>query len=662
MRTQDQNQREVLARFAMARNSRQLGESLGFWMESGALGALVLWVRDRPAAPLRATWHRGIVADDATWSAYARAEASPIRLAVETGTPQTADPAAPPLASSGLSHWTAIALDDVDGSRVGVALVGRQEPGQAPGSEVVLRVLGPALSRVLEAERNAVRAGLFDHLTELTADGVIVATPDGDYLAYNPALENLSGWSETEIRRHGWTHLAYPDPAVRRELQRGIAALVRGAPSEGIVRSIRCSDGTDIQARIWSRLQPHPSGAAPAMLGVIRDVTNESIGRRKAIWEESHTQIGRLAGGIAHEFNNLLAAILGHAELIAAHAEEGSAIESSAETIVQSAERGSGLSSQLLAFSGSRNLRLQPVDIRRLVHDATRLFAPRLPDAVSLRVVDTGGESTLFVEGDASQLQQVLVNLLTNAVDAMSDHDGDGQITVTVDSQPMPENVRYRAPGAPDPTAEVVRVRVHDQGPGFSEDALAHLFVPFFSGKAHGHGLGLAAVRGLMASHTGAIDVHNDEEDGGGIVDLYLLPSLRPELTLPTPPEDSAGHERIWVVDDQPAILEFTQISLTSQGYAVRVFATLEAVMTAISDLEHGLSSATPAVVVLDVVMPDGGGPVVREALRRAGIDVPILWTSGHAPEHVTLPEADGAFLQKPFHGADLAAAIRRLL
>jgi PAS domain S-box-containing protein len=647
---------EVLARFAVAATSRQIGESLAFWRAAGVVDGLVLWVRDRPGGPLRVVWHEGVAADDAAWSAYARAEGSPIRLAAEHGTEHPASRRTPPLSTSTLEHWRAIPLNGIDGTQVGIVLIGTREPTPPRDGDVVFGVLGPALGRVIGAEHDAMKAGLFDQLAELTSDGVIVATPEGEYLAYNPALQSLSGWSEDEIRRHGWTHLAYPDPAVRADLQRGIAALVRGAPSEGITRTIRCKDGTDIETRIWSRLQPHPGGAAPSMLGVIRDVTSESIGRRRAIWEESHEQVGRLAGGIAHEFNNLLAAILGHAELIEARSNDAATV-ASARTIVQSAERGSGLSTQLLAFSGSQNLQLQPIDVCAIVEDAGALFRPRLPPNTTIHVSHRDGVPR--IDGDAGQLQQILVNLLRNAADALEEQDGPRAIRMTVDTSDLPSTVRYRAPDAPEPGTHMVRIRVADSGPGFSEDALAHLFVPFFSGKRTGHGLGLAAVRGLVASHTGAVDVHNE---GGGIVDLFFPPSQRPELTLPDANADSAGHERVWVVDDQPSILEFTQIWLTSQGYAVRVFESLAAVREAIGALHTGRASASPAVVVLDVVMPDGGGLEVRKMLRDAGLDVPILWTSGHAPESVTLPESDGAFLQKPFHGNELAAAIRHLI
>ncbi|MEZ4317894.1 MAG: ATP-binding protein [Myxococcota bacterium] len=639
---------QVLVHLAAAATARQVAESLAGWVVSGQLQAIAVWTLDGRTGPLRPLHAEGVDASILEWKVLPGTQQSPLWRAIESGEDLVLTEVSEKLAATGVPHWRVVLLRGKAGNAVGVALCGLEGEEAPEHSETVFHTAGLALERAQHADRHAVFAGLFAHVAELTRDGVITATPDGAILAYNPALEKLAGWTPEEVRTHGWTNLVYPDPVVRDDLQRGIVALMMGTPSEGVVRTLACKDGTQLNAAIWSRLVPHPSGFPPAMIGVLRDVTSDRVARRRAIWEESHAQLGRLAGGIAHEFNNLLAAVMGHAEIVALLATDES-IRSHADTIVRSAERGAELSTQLLAFSGSGNTRTDPVSIPSIVGQVAELFRARLLPGVTLDVSVTPGLPP--IEADAGQIHQVLMNLLGNALDAVGPS---GTLTLAADLAPIPEAVRYRSPHAPGPDDALVRLRLRDDGPGFSADALANLFVPFYSGKAQGHGVGLPAVRGIVGAHGGAIDVWNDS---GAVIDVYLPVSTRPELTLPALLHDSPGHgEHVWLVDDQPAVLEFSTISLESRGYAVRGFATVAALREALTrDFEP------PGVVVLDVVMPDGGGPAALEALTDAGLAPAVVWTSGHTPDHVELPE-DAAFLQKPYTGADLASVVNRAL
>ncbi|MCB9674903.1 MAG: PAS domain S-box protein [Alphaproteobacteria bacterium] len=638
---------DILARLAAAGTAREVAACLHGWVEEGRLRAFALWTLDNDTGPLRSLHAEGIDAAVSEWNVLPHDARSPLWRALDSGEGLLPAPMRADLAREGVEHWDIHVLRSPAGERLGVVLCGCPTAGVPEGTRIVLGALGAALARARRADADAVRSGLFAHVAELVSDGLIVATPDGAVPVYNPALARLTGWSPDDVRTHGWTNLVYPDPVVREDLQRGIVALMRGTPSEGIVRTLARKDGTEVSAAIWSRLVPHPSGFAPAMLGVFRDATGERLARKRAIWEESHAQLGKLAGGIAHEFNNLLAAIMGHADLVALRSDDPQ-VRSHAETILRSAERGADLSTQLLAFSGSGNTKTRAVSVATIVEQAAALFAPRVPPDVAFdHAIDA---SLPPVEADPGQLQQVLMNLLSNAIDAVGRR---GAVAVSADLVPIPETARYRSPYATDD--RTVRLRVRDDGPGFTADALANLFVPFFSGKDHGHGVGLPAVRGIVGAHGGAIDVSND---GGAIVDVYLPVSTRPELELPELLRDASGRgERIWIVDDQPAVLEFSRISLEAHGFDVRSFDGVPALRAALAALAPG---AAPTVVVLDVVMPDGGGAAAWDALSTAGLYPRVVWTSGHTPDDVTLPE-EGVFLQKPYTGADLAVVVHRL-
>jgi len=651
MPTVDTSVFTMLAKLAVARGANEVAEAIGDSVEAGLLAATIVWSLDSPEGPLRPLYAAGIEPDDIGWKPRPHSPKSALWRALELGQSRSLDTLPPELEATGVPYWSIHVLNDPDGTHIGVALCGRRSEDRPNGLDLVIKVLGPTLHRTLTSHRERARSEMLTHILELMSDGVIVATTDGDLLAYNPALEQMTGWTKADIKKFGWTNLVYPDPIVRADLQRGIVALVMGTPSEGVVRSLARKDGTELSAAIWSRLLSLPSNSAHILLGVIRDSTNEQIARRRAVWEESHAQLGRLAGGMAHEFNNLLAAIMGHADIIAMRTADAN-IQGHAQTILRSAERGADLSTQLLAFSGTNNSRTAAVPVHTLVEQAVDLFSPRVPEAVALRAsIDAALPP---VEVDASQIQQVLINILGNAVDAL---DGSGSITISADLAPIPQSVRYRSPHAPDSSVEMARIRVRDDGPGFSPDALANLFVPFYSGKPQGHGVGLPAVRGLIGAHGGAIDVNNDP---GAVIDFYLPISSRPELSLPTLMASVEGNaERVWLVDDQSSILEFAHITLESRGYAIRTFSTVASVSAALADLDP---EEEPQVVVLDVIMPDGGGLAVYKQLIQADIPARIVWISGHTPDDVELPLSTPIFLQKPFSGADLAATVQRAL
>lgn len=534
-------------------------------------------------------------------------------------------------------------LLDGDGVLVGGLLLPAGSP-LARWAPHVARVL----VRAVAADAGHLRAAILDNLLELVRDGVIVANPDGDLLAYSASLEALTGWSADDVRRLGWTNLVYADPTVRADVQRGIAALLRGWPSEGIVRTLARKDGADARVGIWSRAVSDPGGGAPALLGLMRDVTSDEEARKRSAREEGLSQLGRIAGRIAHEYNNLLCAVMGHAELIEASAELPEAARRRAGTIVRSARRGAHLSSRLLAFTGTAQSRPERVDVAELVGQVRELYGPRLPHGVHLVVAAPPGEC--FAEVDPTQLQQALMNLVVNGAESM--HFG-GELHVRVRQAPLPTDVRYLAPQVPPPGTPMVEIRVVDQGAGFSPAAFTHLFEPFFTEKRDGHGMGLPAVRGMLAAHGGAAHVENGAPPTGAIITLWLPLSDRPEAPLPDLRRPaSVLPQRVWILDDQVSVLEFSRVSLEAEGVQVEVFSSVSSLFANLG------SHAVPDLFVFDVQLPDGDGPSALAMLRAAGFEAPVVWITGHTPDSMVMPA--GPVLQKPYTGADLVHAVLR--
>ncbi len=550
--------------------------------------------------------------------------------------------AAGPCAAPGLAGHELRLLADERGRPVGVVLL-----PDGPSRAEWVSVLGVVLARALAADATAVRARMFDELVQLTGDGVLAANVDGDLLAYSPSLQASSGWTAEEVRRHGWTNLVYTDPAVRADVQRGIAALLRGWPSEGVVRTLARKDGAELRMAIWSRLVPDPSGGAPTVLGVFRDVTSDEEARRRSAREEGLAQLGRIAGRIAHEYNNLLCAIMGHAELIEVTGGLPEPTIRRAATIVRSAQRGAHLSSRLLAFTGTAQPRPEAVDAAQVISEVRELYGPRLPNGAELELEVVGAPG--HAEVDPTLLQQAVMNLVVNGAESMR---FGGKLRVRVQDAPMPEVVAYLSPSAPPPGTSMVEIRIVDHGPGFSTNALEHLFEPFFTEKPDGHGMGLPAVRGMLAAHGGAARIDNGPPPSGASFTLWLPRSTRPELLLAALPPTSAALPRVaWILDDQDAVLEFSRVSLEAAGVTVEVFRSLASIAAA--PVEH---LAPPDVLVFDVQLADGDGPTALRMVRERGVVAPVLWITGHTPETLVMPA--GPVLQKPYTGADLLAAV----
>ena len=518
-------------------------------------------------------------------------------------------------------------------------------------AEIVMALaadLGTTLERVMHREAATWRCEILDHLGALSRNGMIVATPNGDTVLYGSRLEELVGWTEDDVRTHGWTNLVYPDPAYRQELLKGLAALMHGEASPGIVRHLTCKDGKTRDFAVWSALGPKIPGGPPALLGIIEDVAEQAKLRERAAKSAGMAQLGRLAGGIAHDVNNLLCAIMGHTELLGLVLTDNPAAQQRVETILEACGRGAISTRQLLVFGGAAVTKLVPLSMDKEVANAVAMFRPELGGQVEVEIAVAAPSP--IVQADPGRLTMALGNLLKNAAEAMQ---GRGRIRVSVREAEVPTQLDHRAEGCPEPGSMAARIRIHDSGPGFSNDARAHLLEPFFSTKNTGHGLGLCSIAGVLDSHGGGLRVgHRD----GAVVDLYLPLSDQPELKISqlTAAEDGQGRV-VWLVDDDPHIREFSVLALISAGYQVRSCESGAAAL----DGEHD----SPELLVLDVTGPMSG-PELLIQLRARGLTAPVLWISGYVFDTGTIAEPHEAsvFLQKPFTASQLVTTVGEVL
>jgi len=363
--------------------------------------------------------------------------------------------------------------------------------------------------------------------------------------------------------------------------------------------------------------------------------------------------LGVLAGGIAHDFNNLLAGVLGNADLLREMVVSREEREI-AEAIVVAAQRAAALTRQMLAYAGQRDLgRREPVDVGDLVGELRTLLGATLSKKAQLELAV---DARSVVAGDRATLTQVLMNLLTNASDALGDQAGIIRVVTRRISDP---DARWEsALGATVRPGDWVLIEVRDTGCGMDEATRGRVFEPFFSTKERGHGLGLAACLGIVSAHGGAVLV--ESEVGRGSCFSVLLPAGDDERTAAERPAAARPSRpcKVLIVDDEPLVRKQLRRTLELRGYTVAEAANGRSALSIVDEVR-------PDVVILDMTMPDIDGAEVLRRLRAAGSRVPVIVSSGYLDVSVERKLARGefqGFLAKPYGASDLAAAIERAL
>jgi PAS domain S-box-containing protein len=388
----------------------------------------------------------------------------------------------------------------------------------------------------------------------------------------------------------------------------------------------------------------------------LREVRRAEAERREFEEHLGQTQrlesLGVLAGGIAHDFNNLLVGIIGGAELLSLGNLAPDDRES-VRAILEAGQRAATLTAQLLAYAGQHDLgRREPIDVAALVNELRRLLGPTLSKKARLEIEIERGASVL---GNRATVLQVLMNLLTNASDALAADAG--FIRVRAERVSTPGERFRHALGALVETmhGHFTLIQVSDTGIGMDEATKRRIFEPFFSTKRKGHGLGLAACLGIISGHGGAI--HVESEPGRGSTFSVLLPAAEGATSRVEEPSGT-GSGRVLVVDDEPVVRRQVRRILEKHGYVV-----LEAQdgRSALAELERTSVDA----VVLDVTMPELDGTEVVLEARARGHAMPIVLISGYAdfPLETRLERhMYSEFLAKPFTLADLVAVVERAL
>ena len=493
---------------------------------------------------------------------------------------------------------------------------------------------------------------------------------DGSRVVFaNEASSVMSGYSREEILAPGWLDLIVApedrSALAERERRRLNGERVASQSTNRIVRK-------DGQVRwVQSDYVPITFGGRPALLAASIDITERKRAeeeRRKLELTIQDAQklesLGALAGGVAHDFNNVLAAVLGNAGLALMELPANSPTRETVHAIEIAAQRAAELTRQMLAYSGKGRFVIEPTNLSLLVEETENLLEVAASKRLTLSY--QLGANLPLIDADASQLRQVLINLVTNASDAIGD--GDGVISVRTGTHFADR--AYLAETYLDaslPEGEYVYVEVTDTGSGMDEETIARIFDPFFSTKFTGRGLGLAAVLGIVRGHHGAIRISSVLGSGTTFRVLFPVgvtvgsptPGATPAPAVEVVSERAGSRYRVLVVDDDDIVRSVTRRILEHSGYAV---STAHDGPEALAAFER---EELPDLVLLDMTMPGMDGDATFRELQRIDRRVPVVLMSGYSEADATEQFTDkglAGFIQKPFHTADLLNLIRDAL
>ncbi len=494
-------------------------------------------------------------------------------------------------------------------------------------------------------------------LLENVSDAIISTNMESQILSWNPAAERLYGYSESEaLGRNFYEVLKLPNAESRRA--RNLARLEKAAGRVQNEPIHYHRDGTPMQIQSSISYILDQAGQRIGVVAVNRDVTQQKQAEELLLRAQKHESVSLLASGIAHDFNNLLTSVLGQISLARRKVTPNDAANDHLQKATHSTERAADLTRQLLAYTGQGAFQIQPLDLNKLITDNMGLFETVLPKGARLEI--SLAPDLPAVEMDRGQLQQLIMNLVINAAEAIPA--SGGLITIATSVQELTaesdQSAFHPAPLAP---ARYSCLRVRDNGIGMNEQILGRIFDPYFTTKKGGSGLGLSATLGIVQHAGGAVQVAS--QSGSGTQFCILLPALPPTTALLTSSLTAAQARPqglVLVVDDEPLVREVVGDILNQAGIANLLAADgYEGVQ------QFSARRSEIALILLDMKMPGMSGEQVFHAVRALEPTCKIILSSGYldndATTHLTRQQFT-SFLRKPYDIDTLLTAVQRML
>jgi two-component system, cell cycle sensor histidine kinase and response regulator CckA len=521
----------------------------------------------------------------------------------------------------------------------------------------VLALIAHQLAAAIDRKRNeqALRRSevCYRSLVQTAVYGIYRSSLEGRFLDVNPALIGMLGYdSALEVLSLDPQKDVFVDPA---EYDRLVKEFRSTGRMDGFEVRWKRKDGVSITVRISGRAVASGDEPADVLEAIAEDISERRVLEDQVRQSQKMEAVGRLAGGIAHDFNNLLMVISGSTEVLLDQLGFDHPLHGKAEAIQQASDRATTLTRQLLAFSRKQLLELKVVEVNAIVSDMERLLRPLIGEHIELTT--SLAPAVGCTRADAGQLEQVIMNLVVNAKDAMPNG---GKIcirtaSVTLDDSYRPENTFIK-------NGPYVMIAVSDNGEGMNRETQARIFEPFFTTKEKGRGtgLGLSTVYGIIKQSGGYVFVQS--ELGRGTVFTIYFPRVDEACDAlgdaPAPLAAAGGTETVLLVEDEDSVRQLVRETLESRGYRVLEAANGQdalALAAAHADPIH--------LVITDVVMPGLSGHELVQQLQPARPGLKVLYLSGYAQDAFpAAADSHKSFLQKPFTLRNLTRKVREIL
>jgi PAS domain S-box-containing protein len=496
---------------------------------------------------------------------------------------------------------------------------------------------------------------LFNSITDL----IFTLDPEGRFLSVNPALLQLLGCGREEIL--GRTPADFMRSEYREAFFTGFLPQVMAEGQAQGVTGFYTLDGAKRYIE-YRTVLARPESGSPYISCTGRDVTDRILAERELsrlqeqlLQSQKLEAVGTLAGGVAHDFNNILQVLSGYLQLLEAEPGLPAASRKASAEMTAAVDRAAELVRRLLAFSRKEKREVKPLDLNAEINQAIKILGRLMPKMIRLET-DLAPEPG-WINGSSAQLEQVLLNLAANARDAMPE---DGVLTFTTRNVRVDEAQARAEVGLP--AGEYVLLTVTDTGQGMDQATQAHLFEPFFTtkGVGQGTGLGLSTVYGIVKDHGGHVTCHS-QVGQGTVFSIYLprLPDQTVERSVASDEEEvRGGRETILVVDDEPAIRDVAAETLGQAGYTVLVAASGEEALEV-------QGRARPDLIIMDLGMPGMGGLKCIRELKDRDPRPRILVSSGYAAItqiQASLEAGAQGYVSKPYRLKEMLRQVREVL
>ncbi len=504
----------------------------------------------------------------------------------------------------------------------------------------------------------------FRTVLETNPDPVVLYDLMGRVVYFNPAFTRVFGWELEE--RLGKTMEIFVPEEVRAETKAAVEKLMSGQKVPVFETRRYTKSGNTIPISITGAVYPDQSGKPAGSVINLRDITAQIKAQEEKTKLEKQLRraqkmeaLGTLAGGVAHDFNNILQAIIGFSELARIKHLEDSAFQQDMKQVIKAGSRAKELVDQILAFSRQVETQFVPFEIRLIIKEALKLLRASLPATIEIQPHMAVEEGEDIIKADPTQIHQVLMNLCTNASHAMRDKGGELIVRLT---KAHKEEVRADLQNDRSSNS-YLKLTISDTGTGMAPEVLERIFDPYFTTKEKGEGtgLGLAVVHGIVKSHQGSIRVESKPDQGTHFhVYLPTVGAKETEASKAAVENVPTGHERILFVDDEQILVDLCRQMLAELGYQV------VATTSSIEALEHFRAAPDSFdLVITDQTMPQMTGTSLAVELMRIRPDIPMILCTGYS-EFITAEKAKAlgfkAFVKKPFLEFGFAITIREVL